>query len=65
VLTILLGTCSTDYVLPDLYEASIAELKYGLDNGYFTSMDLVKVKFSSIDHLHALLNHPSGLPRQN
>ncbi|KAI9437951.1 amidase signature enzyme [Lactarius indigo] len=29
--------------LPDLYEASIAELQHGLDNGHFTSVDLVKV----------------------
>ena len=29
--------------LPDLYEASIAELQDGLENGHFTSVDLVKV----------------------
>lgn len=28
---------------PDLYEASIAELQEGLDAGYFSSVDLVKV----------------------
>ena len=28
---------------PDLYEASVLELKQGLDNGDFTSVDLVKV----------------------
>ncbi|KAH9012306.1 amidase signature enzyme [Lactarius hengduanensis] len=28
--------------LPDLYEASIAELQDGLENGHFTSVDLVK-----------------------
>lgn len=29
--------------LPDLYEAGIAELQQGLENGRFTSVDLVKV----------------------
>ena len=29
--------------LPDLYEASIAELQEGLEHGHFTSVDLVKV----------------------
>jgi amidase len=29
--------------LPDLYEASIAELQDGLEHGHFTSVDLVKV----------------------
>ena len=29
--------------LPDLYEASIAELQEGLEKGQFTSVDLVKV----------------------
>ena len=29
--------------LPDLYEASIAELQEGMDKGHFTSVDLVKV----------------------
>lgn len=31
--------------LPDLYEASIAELQDGLGKGHFTSEDLVKVSF--------------------
>lgn len=31
------------YKLPDLYEASIAELQAGLDAHKFTSVDLVKV----------------------
>lgn len=30
--------------LPDLYEASIAELQAGLEKGLFTSVDLVKVQ---------------------
>jgi amidase len=64
VLTTLSGTGSTDYVLPNLYEASIAELRYGLDNGYFTSVDLVKVKFLSIDHLNALLNPIRPISRE-
>lgn len=29
---------------PDLYEASIQELGYGLDSGKFTSVDLVTVR---------------------
>jgi amidase len=29
--------------LPDLYEASVLELQYGLDAGLFTSVDLIKV----------------------
>lgn len=35
--------------LPDLYEATIAELQAGLDAGHFTSVDLVKVRFA--DHI--------------
>ncbi len=31
--------------LPDLYEASIAELQEGLERRAFTSVDLVKVRF--------------------
>jgi len=31
--------------LPDLYEANIKELQHGLDNGDFTSGDLVKVNW--------------------
>ena len=38
-----LGLESTSHVLPDLYEASIAELQHGLEKGSFTSVDLVKV----------------------
>jgi len=38
------STVTRDQVqLPDLYEASIAELQDGLENGHFTSVDLVKV----------------------
>ena len=33
---------------PDLYEASIAELQAGLQKRAFTSVDLVKVRFTSI-----------------
>lgn len=32
---------------PDLYEASIAELQTGLEKGLFTSVDLVKVSYST------------------
>ena len=31
--------------LPDLYEASISELQLGLEQGKFTSVDLVKVHY--------------------
>ncbi|KAA1474557.1 amidase signature enzyme [Dentipellis sp. KUC8613] len=34
-------------VLPDLYEASIAELQSGLEQGLFTSVDLVKNIFQA------------------
>jgi hypothetical protein len=34
-------------VLPDLYEASIAEIQEGLEKGMFTSVDLVKVRQAS------------------
>lgn len=38
------GTVTPCYVqLPDLYEASIAELQDGLEHGHFTSVDIVKV----------------------
>lgn len=30
--------------LPDLYEAGIAEIQSGLEEGLFTSVDLVKVR---------------------
>lgn len=42
---------------PDLYEASISELQAGLDGGHFTSVDLVKVSFtsSSCDIMHITL----------
>jgi amidase len=30
--------------LPDLYEVSMAELQHGLEEGHFTSVDLVKVR---------------------
>lgn len=32
---------------PDLYEASIDQLQYGLEQGHFTSVDLVRVRISS------------------
>ena len=34
---------STATVFPDLYEASVLELQAGLDDGSFSSVDLVKV----------------------
>ncbi|KAF8575673.1 amidase signature enzyme [Ramaria rubella] len=55
--------------LPDLYEASIAELQGGLENRDFTSVDLVKAYFARIlevNHqgpsLHAVIEtNPSAL----
>ncbi|KAH8987948.1 amidase signature enzyme [Lactarius hatsudake] len=38
--------------LPDLYEASIAELQDGLENGHFTSVDLVKAYFARIEEVN-------------
>ncbi|KAI0260061.1 amidase signature enzyme [Gloeopeniophorella convolvens] len=38
--------------LPDLYEASIAELQDGLEKGHFTSVDLVKAYFARIDEVN-------------
>ena len=41
---------STAVTLPDLYEASVAELQAGLDAGLFTSVDLVKARSESTPH---------------
>ncbi|KAA1474556.1 amidase signature enzyme [Dentipellis sp. KUC8613] len=38
--------------LPDLYEASIVELQSGLEQGLFTSVDLVKAYFARIDEVN-------------
>lgn len=38
------GDSGLEMPLPDLYEASIAELQDGLQNKAFTSVDLVKVR---------------------
>jgi hypothetical protein len=38
--------------LPDLYEASVAELAAGLDAGSFTSADLVKAYFMRIEEVN-------------
>ncbi|KAI0030560.1 amidase signature enzyme [Vararia minispora EC-137] len=40
------------HALPDLYEASIAELQDGLEKGLFTSVDLVKAYFARIDEVN-------------
>ncbi|TFY52700.1 hypothetical protein EVG20_g10439, partial [Dentipellis fragilis] len=45
---------SSRAALPDLYEASIAELQSGLEQGLFTSVDLVKV--NSTFCIHSLDN---------
>ncbi|KAI9437995.1 amidase signature enzyme [Lactarius indigo] len=47
------GTVTPHHVqLPDLYEASIAELQHGLENGQFTSVDLVKAYFARIEEVN-------------
>ncbi|KAI0923070.1 hypothetical protein AcW1_002450 [Taiwanofungus camphoratus] len=38
--------------LPDLYEASVAELQAGLNAGYFTSADLVTAYFARIEEVN-------------
>ncbi|KAG7098339.1 hypothetical protein E1B28_000300 [Marasmius oreades] len=38
--------------LPDLYEASVLELQHGLDNGLFSSVDLVKAYFARIEEVN-------------
>lgn len=35
---------ASNTTLPDLYEASISELQFGLEQGLFTSVDLVTVR---------------------
>ncbi|KAK1220637.1 hypothetical protein PQX77_016588 [Marasmius sp. AFHP31] len=37
---------------PDLYEASVIELQQGLDDGFFTSVDLVKAYFARIEEVN-------------
>ncbi|KAG6892869.1 hypothetical protein C0993_002676, partial [Termitomyces sp. T159_Od127] len=38
--------------LPDLYEASIAELQAGLDAGHFSSVELVKAYIARIEEVN-------------
>ncbi|KAG9226690.1 hypothetical protein CCMSSC00406_0006085 [Pleurotus cornucopiae] len=45
-------TQSNGVALPDLYEASIAELQAGLHAGHFTSVDLVKAYFARIEEVN-------------
>ncbi|KAF7440101.1 hypothetical protein PC9H_000445 [Pleurotus ostreatus] len=45
-------TKSNGVALPDLYEASIAELQAGLHAGHFTSVDLVKAYFARIEEVN-------------
>ena len=52
---------SSDYLLPDLYEASISELQYGLEEGHFKSVDLVKVRIL-IDHSFGHVDKPRTRP---
>ncbi|KAI9449072.1 amidase signature enzyme [Lactarius psammicola] len=46
------STTVTHVPLPDLYEASIAELQDGLENGHFTTVDLVKAYFARIEEVN-------------
>ncbi|KAG5644846.1 hypothetical protein DXG03_007576 [Asterophora parasitica] len=39
-------------IFPDLYEASVAELRAGLDAGHFSSVDLVKSYFARIEEVN-------------
>ncbi|KAI0061127.1 amidase signature enzyme [Artomyces pyxidatus] len=57
--------------LPDLYEASIAELQDGLTKGHFTSVDLAKAYLARIDEvnnkgpaLHAVIETNPNILRQ-
>ncbi|KAI0786931.1 amidase signature enzyme [Abortiporus biennis] len=62
LLALLLGAClpsqnlssraTGDVALPDLYEASIAELQDGLEKGHFTSVDLVTAYFARIEEVN-------------
>ncbi|KAH9033356.1 amidase signature enzyme [Lactarius pseudohatsudake] len=47
-----INTVTPHVQLPDLYEASIAELQDGLENGHFTSVDLVKAYFARIEEVN-------------
>ncbi|KAK1220644.1 hypothetical protein PQX77_016597 [Marasmius sp. AFHP31] len=51
------GLSKDSYRLPDLYEASVIELQQGLDDGLFTSVDLVKAYFARIEEVN--LNGPA------
>ncbi|KAJ7060966.1 amidase signature enzyme [Mycena amicta] len=42
--------------LPDLYEATIADLQAGLDAGHFTSVDLVNAYFARINEVNSELH---------
>jgi len=60
--TLALPNLPSSAVLPDLYEASIAELQDGLEKGLFTSVDLVKVReLYSKRYKPHILNILSGL----
>ncbi|KZS97273.1 amidase signature enzyme [Sistotremastrum niveocremeum HHB9708] len=54
-----LDSLGTSYVFPDLYEASIEELRIGLSGSHFTSVDLVKAYLTRIhevnDEIHAVI----------
>ncbi|KAJ8082275.1 hypothetical protein PM082_008124 [Marasmius tenuissimus] len=47
-----LGVAKEPSKFPDLYEASVIELQQGLDDGLFTSVDLVKAYFARIEEVN-------------
>ncbi|KAI0265284.1 amidase signature enzyme [Gloeopeniophorella convolvens] len=44
--------CPRSLTIPDLYEASISELQCGLNNGLFSSVDLVNAYIARIDEVN-------------
>ncbi|KAL0071185.1 hypothetical protein AAF712_001749 [Marasmius tenuissimus] len=46
------GVAKEPSKFPDLYEASVIELQQGLDDGLFTSVDLVKAYFARIEEVN-------------
>ncbi|KAJ1303833.1 hypothetical protein OPQ81_008254 [Rhizoctonia solani] len=55
--TLLRGVWTLPFSKLDLYEASIEELQLGLDNGYFTSVDLAYLaRIDQVNHVGPKLN---------
>lgn len=49
------STPTTDYVLPPLLDATLDELRTGLDAGHFTSLQLVQAYIRRIQQVNPLL----------